>query len=202
MELHEAVELIRPAVSTTAGAWADFGAGTGLFTRALAVLAGANARIFAVDQDARALEVIRRTMLTSTQPAAQVTTLKGDFRHLHSIPELAASASTERSSPMLYILFLMPRACWLRRCSEQRPRDESSSSSTTAAQRTPGYRIQSPWNGSPDSPPAQGSSPSALWASDPPPTEASCTAPYCKDPLNQAVSLNSKPCPEKSDEHE
>ncbi len=57
MTHEELVQLIQAAVgSQPAGAvWADFGAGTGHFTRALRELVGPEAVIFAVDRDGRAL---------------------------------------------------------------------------------------------------------------------------------------------------
>jgi ubiquinone/menaquinone biosynthesis C-methylase UbiE len=52
------VALLRPAVTTRGGHWADLGAGEGAFTLALAELLGPDARITAVDKDARALRTI------------------------------------------------------------------------------------------------------------------------------------------------
>lgn len=51
----ELVALIWGGVPGRGGTWADFGAGTGNFTRALHDLTGADAVIYAVDRDARAL---------------------------------------------------------------------------------------------------------------------------------------------------
>ncbi len=60
MRHEEAVALLRPAVGTAEGtAWADLGAGTGTFTRALAELVGPAGRIVAVDADDRALAAVR-----------------------------------------------------------------------------------------------------------------------------------------------
>lgn len=56
MEHAEMVTLIRQGVPEAGGTWADLGAGTGNFTRALGELLGPQATIYAVDRDARALE--------------------------------------------------------------------------------------------------------------------------------------------------
>lgn len=63
MELKQAIQLIRtPQLDhVSAQVWADLGAGTGLFTRALAQLVGENSTIYAVDRKAADLEQIRPT---------------------------------------------------------------------------------------------------------------------------------------------
>lgn len=89
MTLTEAVELIAPAVDPTQSSWADFGAGRGLFTRALAQLLGPPGRIIAVDQDARALAALREAARTSNKPGTEILPIEGDFRNLNAIPALA-----------------------------------------------------------------------------------------------------------------
>jgi len=60
MNHHDAVTLLRAAIPSAEGeTWADLGAGTGTFTRALASLVGAGGRVIAVDRDAHALRTIR-----------------------------------------------------------------------------------------------------------------------------------------------
>lgn len=59
MEHPEMVALIRAGVAGPGGVWADLGAGTGNFTRALAELLGPGATIYALDRDARALAAQR-----------------------------------------------------------------------------------------------------------------------------------------------
>jgi ubiquinone/menaquinone biosynthesis C-methylase UbiE len=54
------ITLIRAGI-TPGGRWADLGAGTGNFTRALAALIGADASITALDRDRGALEGLART---------------------------------------------------------------------------------------------------------------------------------------------
>lgn len=56
------MRLISAAVPEGPGTWADFGAGDGTFTRALAARLGAGARIYAVDRNARALRTLQRGM--------------------------------------------------------------------------------------------------------------------------------------------
>ena len=54
------VALIRAGAAGAGGTWADLGAGTGAFTRALASVLGDSAQIFAVDRDAGALRMLKR----------------------------------------------------------------------------------------------------------------------------------------------
>jgi ubiquinone/menaquinone biosynthesis C-methylase UbiE len=71
----EALELLRPAGIVKGEVWADLGAGTGTFTRALAELLGKNGTVHALDRDKRALSQIQRLGLE----AALVTTHHQDF---------------------------------------------------------------------------------------------------------------------------
>lgn len=59
MNISDAIELIRDAVGASAGVWADLGAGTGTFTRALTEVLGAGSTVYAVDDDARAVRALR-----------------------------------------------------------------------------------------------------------------------------------------------
>jgi ubiquinone/menaquinone biosynthesis C-methylase UbiE len=52
MDHHEMLALIRPAVPDDGGTWADLGAGTGNFTRALGRLLGPHGTIYAVERTA------------------------------------------------------------------------------------------------------------------------------------------------------
>jgi ubiquinone/menaquinone biosynthesis C-methylase UbiE len=61
MNVNEASRLLAHAVpADLGGTWADFGAGDGTFTLALATLLGASARVYAVDRDKRALGALER----------------------------------------------------------------------------------------------------------------------------------------------
>jgi SAM-dependent methyltransferase len=55
---NDLVDLLRGGVDSSAGRWADLGAGEGAFTLALAGLLGPDAHVTAVDKDARALQAI------------------------------------------------------------------------------------------------------------------------------------------------
>jgi SAM-dependent methyltransferase len=81
----EAVALIEAAIPRAAAAWGDIGAGDGAFTRALAHLLSPDARIYAVDRDARALASLRRW---ATRDGANVIPLEADFTLPLELPEL------------------------------------------------------------------------------------------------------------------
>jgi len=60
MNQQDAIALLRAAIPAADGeTWADLGAGSGVFTRALATLVGAGGHVIAVDRDARGLAAIR-----------------------------------------------------------------------------------------------------------------------------------------------
>jgi ubiquinone/menaquinone biosynthesis C-methylase UbiE len=84
---HEAIALIRAAVTETGGVWADLGAGSGVFTRALATLLGPTGTVYAVDRNPGALrELDRRT--ASAEAGATVRTIVGDFTGSLELPPL------------------------------------------------------------------------------------------------------------------
>jgi ubiquinone/menaquinone biosynthesis C-methylase UbiE len=86
----EAIEFLRPALAAAEGeTWADFGAGMGTFTEALAVLLGEAGTVIAVDNDDRALRALSRVAAASPREnAARVVVAAGDFRELQAIPEI------------------------------------------------------------------------------------------------------------------
>ena len=88
MEIHDAIELLRDAVGDSHGTWADLGAGTGTFTRALAALLGAGSTVYAVDDDASAVRALRA--LPST-PGARVIAVKSDFTLPLELPAIDAA---------------------------------------------------------------------------------------------------------------
>ena len=79
------VNLIRAGV--VSGAWADFGAGGGAFTLALADLLGAGAQIYSVDRDSGALDQQRAAMRRQF-PDANVIYLRADFTARLDLPLL------------------------------------------------------------------------------------------------------------------
>lgn len=62
MDHSDHVNLLRGGVGATGGVWADFGAGAGAFTLALADLLGPAAEIIAIDRDAGRLRANERAM--------------------------------------------------------------------------------------------------------------------------------------------
>lgn len=83
MDHTEMVALIRAGVAGQGGVWADLGAGTGNFTRALAELLGPGAMIHALDRDARAIAAQRAA---PTRGAAIVARLADVTRDLGMPP--------------------------------------------------------------------------------------------------------------------
>jgi ubiquinone/menaquinone biosynthesis C-methylase UbiE len=75
MTHEEALRLLRPTNIFTGETWADLGAGTGRFTKALAELLGKTGTVHAVDRDRRALNQIQASRLES----ASIITHHQDF---------------------------------------------------------------------------------------------------------------------------
>lgn len=89
MTIEEAVELIRPAVPPARGVWADLGAGSGTFSRALAALAGPGSRVFALDRDPGALRELRRRSGGGPGEGAEIVPVEGDLRRIGEVDALA-----------------------------------------------------------------------------------------------------------------
>jgi len=88
MNDRDAGALLRAAVPSADGeTWADLGAGTGTFTRALASLVGAGGRVIAADRDARALSSIR-TWAAGQRGGAAVEVVKADISAALDLPPL------------------------------------------------------------------------------------------------------------------
>ncbi|MFL5575870.1 MAG: class I SAM-dependent methyltransferase [Gemmatimonadaceae bacterium] len=87
MDVREAAALIAPAVPEQGGTWADLGAGTGTFTRALASLLGPEGHVYAVDRDRASVEALRGLARRAADRAA-VTAVHADFARTLELPRL------------------------------------------------------------------------------------------------------------------
>ena len=87
MNHSEMVALIRGGVSSTGRAWADLGAGTGNFTRALRDLLPTDATIYAVDRDARAIAK-QHEIAATLVPGATIVPVQADVTTLLALPPL------------------------------------------------------------------------------------------------------------------
>jgi SAM-dependent methyltransferase len=85
MEIHDAIDLLRDAVGRDHGVWADLGAGTGTFTRALVETLGTGSTVYAVDDDPSAVRALRQLSKTS---AGRVVAVKADFTRPFELPGL------------------------------------------------------------------------------------------------------------------
>lgn len=88
MNQRDAIELLRAAIPSAEGdVWADLGAGSGVFTRALATLMGAVGRVIAVDRDADELDSIR-AWAAHPRDSATIETLVADVSRPMELPPL------------------------------------------------------------------------------------------------------------------
>jgi SAM-dependent methyltransferase len=79
----EAADFLAKAVPRTPGVWADLGAGTGMFTRALAHILGPGSTIYAVDRDKHALAKLERA---GTIEGVKLVALVGDLTSALELP--------------------------------------------------------------------------------------------------------------------
>ncbi|MQA91425.1 MAG: methyltransferase domain-containing protein [Gemmatimonas sp.] len=86
----EAIAFIRDAVGSRPGAWADLGAGTGTFTKALVAILGESGSVVAVDRDPGAVAALQR-LARADGSGARITGAAGDLDRLTAIPELEGS---------------------------------------------------------------------------------------------------------------
>jgi ubiquinone/menaquinone biosynthesis C-methylase UbiE len=82
------VDLLRSGVSAPGGIWADFGAGSGAFTLALADLLGPEAIIVAIDRDRGALRRLESAMRAQF-PKVGLEVRVADFSQRLELPPLA-----------------------------------------------------------------------------------------------------------------
>jgi trans-aconitate methyltransferase len=80
MDYREAAELIADAVGEGEGIWADIGAGTGTFTRALLSLLRPGSRVLAVDNDPAAIAALRKL-------GDEVIAIQADFLKSLELPD-------------------------------------------------------------------------------------------------------------------
>ena len=87
MNHQDHVRLLQDAVPASGGRWADFGAGDGAFTLALADLLGQGGAIHSVDKDGRALARQRRRM-EGRFPGVDVHYHQADYTEPLELPPL------------------------------------------------------------------------------------------------------------------
>jgi len=88
MDHTDHVNLLRPANVQTGGTYADFGAGSGAFTLALRELTGADATIYAVDNDRASLRDLESNHRARFNTTRNLIPLKDDFTLDLSLPQL------------------------------------------------------------------------------------------------------------------
>ena len=81
MNERDAEGFIRTAVGDNGGVWADMGAGTGTFTRALRSLLRHGSRVYAVDNDPAAIKALERI-------GHDVIAIRADFSKSLELPEV------------------------------------------------------------------------------------------------------------------
>jgi len=87
MNHQDHVNLLKQGILQAGGVWADFGAGSGAFTLALAELIGPGGTIFAVDKNGRDLKKLDNN-ISQHYPDITLHTIKADFTGLLSLPPL------------------------------------------------------------------------------------------------------------------
>lgn len=87
MEHADHVALLRNGIAERGGVWADFGAGRGAFTLALAELLGPGAELFVSDRDGRALRE-NEAALTTRFPDTMTHYVTADFNEALELPPL------------------------------------------------------------------------------------------------------------------
>jgi SAM-dependent methyltransferase len=86
MNSREARSFLANAVAPGPGIWADLGAGTGTFTRALADINGQGSTIYAVDHDPDAITALERAAPVA---GVRIVPILGDFTRALELPDVA-----------------------------------------------------------------------------------------------------------------
>ncbi len=124
MQHADHVALLRGGIPGPGGAWADFGAGRGAFTLALAELLGPGSVLYAIDRDAGALRDQAR-LVAQRFPGVELRTVAADFTQplqpalppldglvmanaLHYVPDRQKAAVVKRLKG-----YLKPGGRWL-----------------------------------------------------------------------------------------
>lgn len=87
MEQYEAIALIGAGVSKPGGVWADLGAGSGVFTRAVATLLGSAGTVYAIDRHAASLNELSRSVHRDSG-IGMIRTIVADFMEPLELPPL------------------------------------------------------------------------------------------------------------------
>lgn len=88
MDHTDHVNLLRPAIVSSGGTWADLGAGTGAFTLALRERVGQEATIYAVDKDRGALRRLEAAYRQRFSSADHLIPRNEDFTRPLALPPL------------------------------------------------------------------------------------------------------------------
>lgn len=89
MTLEDAIELLRPHMRAGDRAWADIGAGDGLFTRALARLLGVNGTVYAADRERSSVRNLKTLAASVARDAeAEVVPMHADIAEIARLREL------------------------------------------------------------------------------------------------------------------
>lgn len=81
MQLNQAIQFLQPAIPKQKGIWADIGAGSGIFTKALDQLLAKKSTIYALDRNIRSLNNLR---LENTE----LQVVQQDFNQKMDLPKL------------------------------------------------------------------------------------------------------------------
>ena len=87
MDHKDHVSLLKPGVPSPGGTWADFGAGQGAFTLALADCIGPEGWLLSIDRNGSAFGKLKG-LVNRRHHAIRVDTLVADFTHLLDLPAL------------------------------------------------------------------------------------------------------------------